>query len=137
MTEQFAEVWLQYSKTSASVLLRTDHSFQREQQRQPHSPTSATEVQHPLDQCKRPHIWQFKHLSQPQTRICINPGTFVMGTMTFRKGGRLSGHASSANALSCCISAEPENGREMHQPVAGNLYCSFSALTYLQTRASE
>ena len=35
------------------------------------------------------------------------------------------------------VSAEPENGSEMHQPASGNLYCLFSTFTYLQTRASE
>lgn len=33
MTEQFIVFWLKYSKTSALVLLKTDHSFQRGQQR--------------------------------------------------------------------------------------------------------
>lgn len=101
LTEQFVEVWLQYSKTSALALLGADHSFQQGQQRRVRTQTSAVEVQHPLDQCKRPCIRQFKQLSQLPTRVCINAGTFIMGTMTFRRGGRWSGQASGANALSC------------------------------------
>lgn len=101
LTEQFVEVWLQYPKTSASALLRTDRSFQRGQLRRARTRTSAVEVQHPPDQWKRPWIQQFKQLSQLQKRISINPGTFVMGTMTFRRGGRLSGQPSGVNALSC------------------------------------
>lgn len=101
LTEQFVEVWLQYSNTSALAILRADYSFQWGQKRWACTQTSAMEVQHPLDQCKRPCIRQFKQLSQLWTRICINPGTFVMGTMTFRRGGRWHGQVSGANALSC------------------------------------
>lgn len=79
MTEPFVQIWLQYSKTSASVPLTTDHSFQRGQQKWARARTSVVVVQHPLDQWERPCIPQFMQLSQLQTRICINPGTFVMG----------------------------------------------------------
>lgn len=34
------------------------------------------------------------------------------------------------------VSAEMENGSKMHQPAPGNLYVFFSALTYMQTKAS-
>lgn len=101
LTEQFVEISLQYSKTSASVLLTTDHSFQRGQQKWARARTSVVVVQHPLDQWERPYIPQFMQLSQLQTRICINPGTFVMGTTAFRRGGRWSGQASGATAISC------------------------------------
>lgn len=78
LTEQFVEIWLQYSKTSASALLWTDRSFQWGQQGWAQTQTSATEIQHPLDQCKHPCIPQFKQLSQLQINICINPGTCVL-----------------------------------------------------------
>lgn len=101
LTEQFVVVWLQFSKTLALALLGTDHSFQRGQQRQACTWTSAVEVQHPLDQCKHPCIQQFKQLTQLWTRTCINPSTFVMGAMTFRRCGRWNAQASGVNTLSC------------------------------------
>lgn len=35
------------------------------------------------------------------------------------------------------VSAEPENGSKTRQPALGNMYAFFSALTYMQTKASE
>lgn len=35
------------------------------------------------------------------------------------------------------VSAKPENGSKMHQSAPGNLYTFFSALKYVQKKASE
>lgn len=35
------------------------------------------------------------------------------------------------------VLAEPENGSKTRQPALGNMYAFFSALTHVQTKASE
>lgn len=64
-------------------ILLTDSSFQRGQHRRARTQTSAVQVQHPLDQRAAACIWPFKQPSQLGPSICINAGTFVMGTITF------------------------------------------------------
>lgn len=79
----------------------TDSSFQRCQHRRGRTQTSAVQVQHELDQHASACIWPFKQPSPLGPSICINAGTFVIGTITFRPGESLSGEGSGANALHC------------------------------------
>lgn len=137
LTEQFVEVWLQHPKTSALAFLRTDRSFQRGKQRRARTRTSAVEVQHPVDQCKRPRIRQFKPLSQLQTRICIKTGAFVMRTMTFRRSGRWSQQARGANALNCLSCFGWAWKWKWNASARARELAPFLLRSYLQARPSE